>query len=311
MVYVKIVDNVGNVSYISSDGIVSYNTSSWGQDHTRDDGVVQYTDVNGKSSISISSSNAKLNNNILWLYEESNGRGTWYGLELADVENIVDKDYRLYIQWLSPSDSGYHELYSKLDEDVRSKIENNKNMIFRIGIEDSTGVRYVPVGIVNVYVMMEQDWNISDMRGCFIDSGVKEFVSVRVKEDIVYPEGKANFAVMQMRHFSPYILYDYYTDEEKAASEGAFGGSGIAQPSGDNGEDNGAEGTDGDAGSEKGIGIDNSNADNNKGNNIERINNPDTSDDLGLHRWYAIMILSGLACWVMGKFMDLRDLLFT
>ena len=191
-------------------------------------------------------------------------------------------------------------------------------MIFRIGIEDSTGVRYIPAGIVNVYVMMELDWNISDMRGCFIYTGADEFVSVRVSENVEYPEGKANFAVMKMRHFSPYILYDYYTDEEKAASEGAFGGSGTAQPSGDNGEDNGAEGTDGDAGSEKGTGIDtstdgvsddelgrkidNSNADNNKGNNIERINNPDTSDDLGLHRWYAIMILSGLACWVMGKF---------
>ena len=182
--------------------------SHWGTEVSRQDNVVQYVDNVGKTSVEVSAANL-YNNGVLWLSENSNGMNTWYGIDLSQNTFDLDETSRFYVQWLSDSETDYTQLYNQLDENIQNNIEENNNWIFRIGVEDVDGAKLQPgSGKVKVYIQLADDWDKEDVKAYAIMAGEDTAISVDFVENANYPNGSDNFAVLELSHFSPYIIYE-------------------------------------------------------------------------------------------------------
>jgi hypothetical protein len=62
---------------------------------------------------------------------------------------------------------------------------------------------------------MGTDWDYNDVKAMYISDSEDEEVYASYL-NMEYPEGKGEFAKLGLKHFSPYAIYDYLTDEEKA-----------------------------------------------------------------------------------------------
>ena len=67
------------------------------------------------------------------------------------------------------------------------------------------------------YIQLGEDWDKEDINSVFISSGEDEIVDVSYADSMSCPEGKKEFAILTLKHFSPYAVYDKLTDEERAA----------------------------------------------------------------------------------------------
>ena len=124
----------------------------------------------------------------------------------------------MYVQWLSPGDDGYDEVYAQLDDAQKARVEDDNGWIFLIGVEDPDGNKVQPAHPVKVYVQIGDDWDVDDLNAYYITSGADETVPVDYLM-IDYPDGTDIFGIMSLSHFSPYFIFDEFTDEEKAALE--------------------------------------------------------------------------------------------
>ena len=201
---------------------VKADTSNWGTAEVRSaDGKTQYVDSTGRTSIELSSENLD-GNGILWLHEKSDGTGAWYGIDLSTLAFELDKGYRFYVQWLSPHDAEYDTYYSQLDDEQKARVEGDNGWLFLIGVEGSDGKKVPPAHPVNVYVQLGDpnegaDWDLEHLKAYYINSGADEEVPVEAVINFPFPEGTDEFGLMHLSHFSPYFVFDEFTDEERAA----------------------------------------------------------------------------------------------
>ena len=193
----------------------------WGSPMTRSDGKTQYvvddpsSPDHGKTSIEIKEDNLS-QGDILWLLEESDGTSAWYGVDLSSGAFDLDNGLRFYVQWLSPHDAGYAEVYAQLDAAQKARVEDDNGWMFLIGVEDPAGNKVQPSKPVSVYVQIGDDWDVDDLNAYYITSGGDENVPVdHLMVD--YPNGTDTFGRMTLEHFSPYIIFDELTDAERAA----------------------------------------------------------------------------------------------
>lgn len=268
------------------------NTTLWGEEVTRQDGVTQYVDTNGKTSVKVSRESLD-NNGIIWLKEESDGTSIWYGIDASDGTFELDRHLRFYAKWISPVEDSHNNLYDLIDEKTKSSMEKDKSHIFQIGVEDVNGNKVNPSGAIKVYVELEDNWNTNDVKACFIANGNDENIPVAIekKNSLV---SNHSYAIMTLEHFSPYLIYDQITDEEKEA---------LNKPT-DSGMDN-SDSIDGES---------NINNINKKDNVVDKEikgtvtsanigeDNRETSElyktpntgDMNNNYWFVIMIISGL-----------------
>ena len=196
---------------------VSVDTSTWGVADIREpDKKTQYVDSAGKTSIEITKNNLS-DGDILWILEKSYDTSAWYGLDLSSREFALDTGLRFYVQWLDPNDAGYAEVYAQLDEAQKARVEADNGWIFLIGVEDSDGNKVQPEQASKVYVQIGDDWDLEHIKAYYIASGGDETVPVEDVTNFGYPDGTDEFGMMTLSHFSPYIIFDELTDEEKAA----------------------------------------------------------------------------------------------
>jgi len=177
---------------------------NWGERKPREDGVVQYVDNAGKTSVEVSSSS--LSNNTLWLSESLNGMKSWYGMDLSENAFALDQAHRFYVKCLGDTEADYIRYYNQLDDSVQSTIDTTKNMIFQIGVEKTDGSKIQPQnGKVDIYVQLDDGWDINKVRARYINSNEQVPISFEEKKD---PSGVTDtYAILELQHFSPYIIY--------------------------------------------------------------------------------------------------------
>ena len=144
------------------------------------------------------------NSKIVWLQEKSGGTSAWFGLDNSGGK--FEKDSRFYVQWLNQSDQEWNDCYDKLDDAHQDAADNLR--MFRLGVRKPDGEeRYENIGSAKVYVQLGDGWNQNDLHACYIAAGADEVVGLSVENVERYDKTDA-FAVLDLKHFSPYALYD-------------------------------------------------------------------------------------------------------
>ena len=183
------------------------NYADWGNATTQSNEVVSYIDNLGKTSVAIESKNLD-SNGILWLSESANGSQSWYGIDTSESEIELDVGSRFYVQWLSADEENYQEIYGLVDEQYKARIDENCSYIFRIGIEDKDGNKIEFEDPITTYVQIGEDWDKEELKAIYVSSETDEVVSVNYTEHMNLPMG-----VMELNHFSPYIIYNEISEE--------------------------------------------------------------------------------------------------
>jgi hypothetical protein len=184
----------------------SVDKSTWGTSETCN-GVTYYVDSSGKTSAEVAE------NGIIWLKAESDGKTAWYGLDNSD--GVFEIGSRFYVWWLNEDDNP--EEFENLDDATKQYVEKNNGKYFRIGVIAPDGTRYGQLEkTVKVYIQLDDKQNIDDLKGLYVSQNANEEVIVTSSDDVAYPEGIGTFAVMNLEHFSKYLIYDTLSDEGKA-----------------------------------------------------------------------------------------------
>ncbi len=185
-----------NIVYIGN----NTNKFIWGK-KIINNGVVNYV-YDGTTSAEITS------NGLVWLKETSNGSSAWYAID--NSRGIFKIGSRFWVKWLSPEvDSElFNYYYSKLDDEHKKKVKDNKLWIFTTGVADPDGNGYKTWdGTVNYYIQLGDDWDKNDIEVLFISEG-KDSIVEHAYETMASPEGTAEFAKLSLKHFSPYVMLE-------------------------------------------------------------------------------------------------------
>jgi len=163
--------------------------------------IPHYVQGNGMTSVPVQEDSG-----IVWLQEESNGTSAWFGLDNSGGK--FEEDSRFYVQWLNQNEQPdeWNEYYRKLDDAHKAAADNLQ--MFRLGVRKPDGEeRYENIGNTKVYVQLGDRWNQNDLHACYLSAGTDEAVSLSVENVERYDTTDA-FAVLDLKHFSPYALYD-------------------------------------------------------------------------------------------------------
>ena len=191
---------------------VTPDTSSWGTE-TEVAGISHWTAANGTTSVEVTE------NGMIWLKEESGGASAWYGID--NSAGVFEIGSRFWVRWLNrDSDSDeFENLWEQLDDEVKDSIDGDNAWLFEIGVTSPDGTAYSDLSpsVVPVYVQIGDDWDKADLQGYYVSAAQDEQVRTIFVDNQNYPEGQDTFGIMELKHFSPYFIYDKLTDEEKAA----------------------------------------------------------------------------------------------
>ena len=154
----------------------------------------------------------------IWLKETSNGSSAWYGID--NTNNTFQEGSRFWVKWLGQEENKdeWNEYYEKLDDEHKNKVENKKLWIFLCGVTDSKGNEYKEIATpTNLYIQLGSDWDKDDIQAVFISDAIDEPVeSIEYINDFKdSPTGTGDYAKLKLKHFSPYAVYDEFTDEER------------------------------------------------------------------------------------------------
>ena len=193
-------------------------TSSWGKLKINN-GIENWVEEDGKTSAMI------MGPGMTWLKEESDGTYAWYGIEnplKEDGTYVFEKGSRFWVKWINQNNSEWNYYYNQLDEEHKRKVEDNNLWIFLVGVTAPDGTEYTNLGAtVPFYVQLGPDWDVNDINAVFIanDSDEKIYYSF---ENLDFPEGNGAFARLELKHFSPYAIYDSLTLEEQGKNSNNF-----------------------------------------------------------------------------------------
>ncbi|MBQ8802415.1 MAG: hypothetical protein IJZ53_02110 [Tyzzerella sp.] len=155
---------------------------------------------------------------ITWLKYEMNDSTTWFGIDNSNDE--FEEGSHFWIEWINPENqTSYNAYWNQLDTKHKDNIENNNYKLFQIGVTKKDGTEYTILDegkSASLYVQTADDWDKDDLKAAYISNGADEDVFLEVIDNLEYTDGKAQFAKLTLKHFSPYIIYDELTaDEEK------------------------------------------------------------------------------------------------
>ena len=141
---------------------------------------------------------------------------------LDNTSGEFEAGSRFWVQWLNNKDNTVEFLkhYNNIDQKTRDRIDSNRVWIFLVGVTKPDGTtEYKTLSQkIPLYIQMGTDWDYSDIKATYISDSEDEEVYASYL-NMEYPEGKGEFAKLGLKHFSPYAIYDYLTDEEKAETE--------------------------------------------------------------------------------------------
>ena len=180
-------------------------------------GHEMYVDAEGKTSAPVTG------NEQIWLREESydpaaeKNLAAWYMLD--NTSGNFEAGSKFWVQWLNNRDNPVEFLthYKNIDQTTRDRIDSNRVWIFSVGVTKPDGTtEYKTLSQeIPLYIQMGTDWDYNDIKAMYISDSEDEEVYASYL-NMEYPEGKGKFAQLSLTHFSPYAIYDYLTDEEKA-----------------------------------------------------------------------------------------------
>ena len=185
--------------------------SDWGEEVKNND-EINYVDDDGTTSSEV------VKKDVTWIKEESDGTDAWYGLD--NSEGQFELGSRFWVRWLSKEKDKeeWEYYYSNLDEKHKNAVDSGRLWIFLAGVTAPNGQEYKEFNKeVKFYIQLGEDWDKEDINSVFISSGEDEIVDVSYADSMSCPEGKKEFAILTLKHFSPYAVYDKLTDEERAA----------------------------------------------------------------------------------------------
>ena len=203
--------------------VATNDKSSWGE-RIINSGVVNYVDDDGKTSAEVTS------NGLIWLRETSNGTSAWYAIDNSDW--TFKKGSRFWVKWLSPEvdSEEFYQYYNKLDDDRKKKVKDNKLWIFLTGVTAPDGNEYKTWDeTVNYYIQLGDDWDKNDIETVFISENKDEAIKVSYEKKLNYPEGKTEFAKLDMKHFSAYGIYDSESTESANTKKSASVKTGLIE----------------------------------------------------------------------------------
>ena len=164
---------------------------------------------------------------ISLLREESHGTAAWYGFD--NSEGALPEGSVVSVKWYGKDDAEYSEKLEKASKGIQSLgifAEDDKIWVFELNAykkvtDDDGAVGYEKVSdfggkTLRVYIELGDDWDISDVSAIYIDENNKvttwsKFLDTAVREiNGVYKR----FAVLNLKHFSPHIVYDEKTAKD-------------------------------------------------------------------------------------------------
>ena len=185
--------------------------SDWGEE-VRNNDEINYVDDDGTTSSEV------VEKDVTWVKEESDGTDAWYGVD--NSEGQFELGSRFWVRWLNKEKDKeeWEYYYNNLDEKHKNAVDSDRLWIFLAGVTAPNGQEYKEFNKeVKFYIQLGEDWDKEDINSVFISSGEDEIVDVSYADSMSCPEGKKEFAILTLKHFSPYAVYDKLTDEERAA----------------------------------------------------------------------------------------------
>ncbi len=180
--------------------------SSWGTPTTIE--AERSPITNFKASDGTTSAEVK-KNDIAWLREESDGTSAWYGID--NSRGAFASGSRFWVRWISAeSDSKeFEKYYNQLDDEHKKKAEGGNMWIFLVGVTDPDGNEYTGLPQdVGLYVQLGDEWDIDDINALLISEGDDEKLYLDILSGYTSPEGgNGRFAMLNLKHFSPYVIY--------------------------------------------------------------------------------------------------------
>lgn len=208
----------------------------WGTLKTHN-GYEMYVDAEGKTSALVTGAEK------IWVREESydpsakQNLAAWYMLDNTSGE--FESGSRFWVQWLNNKDNPIEFLkhFNNIDQTIRDRIDSNRVWIFLVGVTNPDGItEYETLSHeIPLYIQMGTDWDYGDVKAMYISETKDEDVYASYL-NMECPEGIKEFAKLSIKHFSPYAIYDYLTDEEKAAIDKTF--ASLSDEEKTNGTDN-------------------------------------------------------------------------
>lgn len=157
--------------------------------------IPHYYDADGTVSVDIDDSQ------MIWLQASSEGKTAWIGLD--NSKQTFKNGSRFHVRWLSEKDNKWSDYYGNLD--YKSKSIDWMCML-ELGVEDPDGdeIPY-PTNYIDLYVQLEDHWDISSLQVCHVNPGVDEAFHESVTQKQT-PAGTGRFVTFSTDHFSPYCI---------------------------------------------------------------------------------------------------------
>ena len=188
----------------------------WGdsEDHG---GITHYVDAaTGETSVAVTDQPMQYIYDVAGI---SGAQGSWFALDNSGGTFAVGS--RFHIRWLTEGDDGFEEEWNKLDESVRTSVDKSKIRLLKIGVNKPDGSPYESWDPpVEFWVPLGEGWTEADVKARFLGAGPDESVELDFRE-MTFPGSTeaVRCAVLKLSHFSPYIVYDEITAEDRAQNE--------------------------------------------------------------------------------------------
>lgn len=145
---------------------------------------------------------------IVWLKEQAGGQTFWFGIDNSN--GTFAKESHFWVRVLDKyiDNDDWTNYYQKIDESINEKIDNDKLLIFEIGVTNPNGIEYTVLDEVSkIYVQYPDDWLGKDIKSIYINANNDESVYSEITE-LDYDGGRDNFLAFTINYFSPYTIYE-------------------------------------------------------------------------------------------------------
>ena len=142
---------------------------------------------------------------------------------IDDSKGVFQDGSKFYVKVISRADEEkWSKYWPMVDENIKDSIEDEKAIIFLIGVTKPDGTEYRDLGTqVPVYIQIGDDWNSEKVKAYFISDSSDEPVDMKViKRKPLNANTEKYFAQLQLHHFSPYIVYNEKTENNLTTEPG-------------------------------------------------------------------------------------------
>ena len=199
---------IGHGNYVLH-GSVPVFVDDWGN-YKQDGDNVYWEDDAGMTS-------ALVTEDTTWLKEQLNGKYWWFGLsnpKKEDGTQVFEIGSRFWVMCLNKNSKDWDIYYSKLDNEYKNDIEEDRINLFVIGVTSPDGTVYTDFEVeVPLYVQLDQNWD-QDLQYIYVDNKTDEIINdvsiVSSREIFGCPikGDSVSFTKVMLKHFSTHAIYD-------------------------------------------------------------------------------------------------------